>query len=60
MKETVLSLVDLNMEEMDLSNVKGGADADYSGTGIDARTGKTVKEYCVCHEDGSFELAYTP
>jgi len=61
MKKTVLSLVDLNMEEMDLSNVKGGREQEesiYSGCGLNGITGKMVHEWVNCYDDGSFEHVF--
>lgn len=62
MKNLALSQFDLNIEEINLADIKGGKEIDeiiFSGSGIDATTGNTVNEYLVCFTDGSFEHAYT-
>lgn len=60
MKNLVLSQIDLDIQEVDLSEIKGGSSRDYSGSGKDGRTGGQVKEYVITHEDGSFEHEYEP
>lgn len=58
MKNLVLSQRDLGIQEVDLSEVKGGTDVDHSGSGKDGRTGKNVNEYVVTFEDGSFHHVF--
>ena len=49
------------MDEMDLSNVKGGREQEesiYSGRGLNGITGKMVHESVNCYDDGSFEHVF--
>ena len=62
MKNITFSAKDLNLQEIDLSFVRGGKEIDEvisSGRGLDGRTGKMTTEYLICYEDGSFDHAYT-
>jgi len=59
MENMTLSQLDLNIEDINLSEINGGSETIPSGSGIDGRTGHTVHEFCICYDDGRFELAYT-
>lgn len=62
MKKITFSAEDLNMQEIDLSFVRGGKEIEEvicSGRGLDGRTGKMTTEYLICFKDGSFEHAFT-
>lgn len=60
MEKIKLSQIDLNIEEVNLSEIKGGSEVVYSGSGKDGRTGKTVNEYLVIVDDDTFFNLYLP
>jgi hypothetical protein len=62
MKNLVLSQIDLDIQEVDLKEVKGGQSPEmhHSGSGKDGRTGKMVDEWIIMYPDGSFDHDYFP
>lgn len=60
MKKLVLSQIDLDIQEVDLKEVRGGAEIIESGRGRDGRTGLDVMEYIVINDDDSFYQVFQP
>lgn len=59
MKNLLLSQIDLDIQEVDLKEVRGGSEKVFSGSGKDGRTGCIVKEYIIIDEDHFFSI-YEP
>lgn len=61
MKKLVLSQIDLNIEEVNLSEIKGGQiDVIYSGIGRDGVNGGYAFEFTVILEDDSYYHLFVP
>jgi len=60
MKNLTLSQIDLNIEEVNLSEINGGQTEEriFSGTGKNAITGKMTAEFITIMDDDSWFVEY--